>query len=102
MGEHRESQRSEGVAAEEPPPLDPGIGSLRPEEIVRAAGELARESPHTALAGAFAVGFLLGGGLTPRLLASLALMLGRRYAAEAAREALGGVVQRQIDEMNGQ
>jgi hypothetical protein len=102
MSEHRESQRSGGVSAEGEPPVEPGIGSIEPDEIVRAASELARESPHAALAGAFAVGFLLGGGLTPRLLASLAMILGRRYAAEVAREALGGVVQRQIEEMSAQ
>ncbi len=100
MGEHRASQRSEDVPAEVDPPLVPGIGSVEPEEIARAVGELARESPHAALAGALAVGFLLGGGLTPRLLASLALIVGRRYVAEAAREALQGVVQRQIEELS--
>ena len=100
MGEYHESQRSEGVSAEGEQPLEPGIGSIEPDEIVRAAAELARESPHAALAGALAIGFLLGGGLTPRLLASLAMILGRRYAAEAAREALGGLVQRQIEELN--
>src|SRR5277367_4199364 len=102
MGEHRESQRSEGVSAEGEQPLEPGIVRIEPAEILRAAAEFARESPHTALAGALAVGFLLGGGLTPRLLASLALIAGRRYAAAAAREALGGVVQRQIEEMSAQ
>jgi hypothetical protein len=100
MAEHHESQRSEGVSASPEQPLEPGIGSVEPAEIVRAAAELARENPHAALAGAFAVGFLLGGGLTPRLLASLALIVGRRYAAEAAREALGDVVQRQIEEIS--
>jgi len=99
MGEHHESQRSEGVSAEGERPLEPGIAGVDPEEVVRAALEFARESPHTALAGALAVGFLLGGGLTPRLLASVALIVGRRYAAEAAREALGSVVQQQIEEL---
>src|SRR5262249_35592630 len=59
----------------------------------------ARDNPHAALAGAFAVGFLLGGGLTPRLLVSLALLAGRRYAAQIARE--GGAPARppQMDQM---
>ncbi len=83
-----ESQRHEGGAAPQQEEQH-GVGSIEPAELVRAAAELARESPHAALAGAFAVGFLLGGGLTPRLLVSLALMASRRYAVEAAREAVG-------------
>jgi len=98
MGEHRESQRSQGGSAEEHAGV-PSIGTIDPEDVVRAAAEVARENPHAAIAGAFAVGFLLGGGLTPRLLVSLALMASRRYAAEAAREALGEAVRRQIDEV---
>jgi hypothetical protein len=98
MGEHRESQRSQGASAEEQAGV-PSIGTIDPEDVVRAAAEVARENPHTAIAGAFAIGFLLGGGLTPRLLVSLALMASRRYAAEAAREALGEAVRRQIDEV---
>ncbi len=102
MGEHQGSRSAEGVSAKGEQPLEPGLASVDPEEIVRAAAELARENPHAALAGALAVGFLLGGGLTPRLLASLALIVGRRYATEAAREALGDVVQRRIEELSAE
>ena len=35
------------------------LGIHEPAELVHAAAELARENPHAALAGAFAVGFLL-------------------------------------------
>ena len=85
-------------------PADPAggemeLGGFNPVEAVRAAAEIARENPHAALAGALAVGFVLGGGLTPRLLVSLALFAGRRYAAEAAREVLGEAVRRQMDEV---
>jgi hypothetical protein len=76
-----------------------GLGAIDPAELVRTASEVAREHPHAAVAGACVVGFLLGGGLTPRLLASLALLAGRRYAAAAAREALDAAVRRQIDEV---
>ncbi len=76
-----------------------GLGGFDPEEAVRAAAEAAREHPHAALAGGLAIGFLLGGGLTPRLLVSLALFAGRRYAAAAAREALNTAVRREIDEV---
>jgi hypothetical protein len=69
-----------------------------PREILAAAASFAKDNPHAALAGAFAVGFLLGGGLTPRLLASAALVAGKRYLAENAREALMGAVRKEIDE----
>ncbi|MFT3767899.1 MAG: hypothetical protein QM820_20815 [Minicystis sp.] len=85
------AEGAEGAMAEEPGGIDPG-------ELVQAATEFARENPHTALAGAFAVGFLLGGGLTPRILASIALFAGRKYLAEAARGALEGAVRQQIEE----
>jgi hypothetical protein len=72
------------------------LGNLHPAELARAAAELAKENPHTAIAGALAVGFLLGGGLTPRLLVSIGLFAGRRYLAAAAREALAGAVEEQL------
>jgi hypothetical protein len=93
MGQHREGPEGEEVQQEA------GIEAIEPREIARAAAELARESPHTAVAGAFAVGFLLGGGLTPRLLASVLLFVGRRYAAEMARETLGAAVRQSSDEV---
>jgi hypothetical protein len=64
------------------------LGSFDPEELAHTAEEVAREYPHGALAGCFALGFVLGGGLTPRILSSVLLFVGRRYAAVAAREAL--------------
>jgi hypothetical protein len=69
------------------------LESLDPGDLMRAAARFAQESPHAALAGAFAVGFLLGGGLTPRLLVSLGAFVGRRYAAQAVREALAGAAE---------
>ena len=89
-------QQHEGEAEEE---ALSGLGAIDPAELVRTASEVAREHPHAAIAGACAIGFLLGGGLTPRLLASLAMLAGRRYAAAAAREALDAAVRRQIDEV---
>lgn len=96
MAEQTETQQR--TAAECEKGAQPGeLGGVDPAELARAAAELARENPHTAIAGALAVGFLLGGGLTPRLLASVAVFVGRRYLAEAAREALAGAVQQQIE-----
>lgn len=99
MAHYGESQQAEASeqggadveAAEEGAAFDP-------RELLGAATEFARENPHAAVAGAFAVGFLLGGGLTPRLLASVALFAGRRYLAEAARGAIEGAVRDQIEE----
>lgn len=79
----REQGETLGTSGEE---MD--VGNIDPAEMIRAAEDLARAHPHAAVAGAFAVGFLLGGGLTPRLLTSLVVFAGRRYAAEAARQAL--------------
>jgi hypothetical protein len=81
----RQASQVEGVEDVEP-------GGFEPAELVHAAEEVARDYPHGALAGCFAVGFVLGGGLTPRLLVSALLFVGRRYAAEIAQGALGSAV----------
>jgi dienelactone hydrolase len=99
MASYGESQRAEPTAQGEEGVMEQAAG-IDPRELAQAAAEFARENPHTAIAGAFAVGFLLGGGLTPRLLASIALFAGRKYLAEAAREALEGAVRQQIEEAN--
>jgi hypothetical protein len=80
---------------------DMALGGVDPAELVRAAEEVARENPHAALAGCFAAGFVLGGGLTPRLLVSALLFVGRRYAAEIARGALGSAMQSAVGESDG-
>lgn len=97
MASYNESQRAEPSAQSAAEEMAEAAG-IDPRELAQSAAEFARENPHTALAGAFAVGFLLGGGLTPRLLASIALFAGRKYLAEAAREALEGAVRQQIEE----
>jgi hypothetical protein len=71
---------------------DAELGGIDPAELAHAAEEVARDYPHGALAGCFAVGFVLGGGLTPRLLVSALLFVGRRYATEIAQGALGSAV----------
>ena len=113
MAQHSETHRKSGTEHEHASPPAPDhpaehppeqganagdLGGIDPAELVRAAAEIARDNPHAALAGALGIGFLLGGGLTPRLLASIAVFAGRRYLAEAAREALTGAVEQQIDE----
>lgn len=51
----------------------------------------ARENPRTAVAVALGVGFVLGGGLTPRLLFGLGALAARRFAGEYAKSQLGAM-----------
>jgi ElaB/YqjD/DUF883 family membrane-anchored ribosome-binding protein len=50
-----------------------------PDQIISAVASFARENPHTALAAAAGIGFLLGGGMTPRVLGTVGLYVARRY-----------------------
>jgi hypothetical protein len=59
-----------------------------PGQVVQSVAAFARENPHVALAAAAGVGFLLGGGLTPRLMGALGFFAGRIYFREAVQEAL--------------
>lgn len=65
--EAREREQGEGVL-----PFDPS-------EAVEAVSQWARENPHAAVAAAAGIGFLLGGGLSPRLLGAAGLMAARYY-----------------------
>ncbi len=95
--QERGTQRARGEEeGEEAEALAPGLEGFDPAALVRAAADFARDNPHAAIGASFAIGFLLGGGLTPRILTSIALVAGRRYAATAAREALAGMVQREL------
>jgi hypothetical protein len=73
-----------------------GLEEVDLRRAIETASELARESPHAALAVALAAGFLLGGGLTPRLLGSVAMIAGRKYLARAVRATLTNVVEEQL------
>jgi len=64
-----------------------------PSEAIAMVSNVAREHPHAALAGAVAVGFLLGGGLTPRLLGAAALFVARKYFRMTVEETLASVQQ---------
>jgi hypothetical protein len=57
-------------------------------EAITTVSTIAREHPHAALAGAFAVGFLLGGGLTPKMLGAIGMFAARRYFRGAVEETL--------------
>src|SRR5690349_17163498 len=45
--------------------------SIKPAEIVEQVTTFTKHNPHIALAGAAAVGFVLGGGLSPRLVGAV-------------------------------
>ncbi|MRG97678.1 hypothetical protein [Polyangium spumosum] len=64
------------------------LGGVDPSQVLTMVSDVARANPHAALAGAVAVGFLLGGGLTPRLLGAAALFAARRYFRGAVEETL--------------
>lgn len=56
----------------------------------------ARENPHAALLGAVVVGFLLGGGLTPSLLSTVAKIAGRKYLNQTVRETIQSALREQF------
>jgi hypothetical protein len=72
------------------------LASFDPTDAMEKISDFARENPHAALAGAAALGFLLGGGLTPRLLATVGMFAGRRYLNRAMRDGLEGVLRAEL------
>lgn len=80
------------------PPTESALGSVEPGELVNQVAGFARENPHLALAGAAAVGFVLGGGLTPRLVGAVGMFAARRYLQGAMREAVETVL-REVDDV---
>jgi hypothetical protein len=78
-----------------------GLDGVDLRRAIDSASELARESPHAALAIALAAGFVLGGGLTPKLLGTMAMIAGRTYLSRAVRDTLATVVEEQIAAVRG-
>jgi hypothetical protein len=62
-----------------------------PTEAIAAVTKVTRENPHAALAGAAAVGFILGGGLTPKFMGAIAMFAARRYFRATVEETLAAV-----------
>jgi hypothetical protein len=93
--------RENGEAQEADAGAELGLEGIDLRRAIESASELARESPHAALAIALAAGFVLGGGLTPRLLGSVAMIAGRTYLSRAVRETLASVVEEQIAAARG-
>lgn len=90
-----EREAGEGRSGFEEAPEDQ-VPALDPREIARAVEGFARENPHVAVGAACALGFLLGGGLTPRLIGTLALLAGKRYVNETVRATMEGVLRDQL------
>lgn len=61
---------------------------LDASEALEILARAARDNPHLALAGATAVGFVLGGGLTPRLLGAVGWMAARFYLRRTIGETI--------------
>lgn len=62
------------------------------EELDKARGTIesyARENPRTAVALALGAGFVLGGGLTPRILFGLGALAARTFARDYVKNQLG-------------
>lgn len=78
----RTSRTREEEESESALPIDPS-------EALETVSQWARENPHAALAAAAGVGFLLGGGLTPRMLGAVGLMAARYYF----KQAIGGTLE---------
>lgn len=67
-----------------------GVESLGfdPTHTVEVVTNVTRENPHAALATAVAVGFVLGGGLTPKLVGAMAMFIARRYFQATVQETI--------------
>jgi hypothetical protein len=91
--ETKETRGRKRAAADQPHhhALEP-LAGFDAGEALGAVTTYAKENPHVALAAAAGVGFLLGGGLTPRLLGAAALFVGRRYLNVMMRDALEGAL----------
>src|SRR5690349_19454691 len=86
-----EGMHTGGVGASEG--TEPSLGPLGfdASEAITTVSTIAREHPHAALAGAFAVGFLLGGGLTPKMIGAIGMFAARRYFNGAVQETLANM-----------
>ncbi|KYF68957.1 hypothetical protein [Sorangium cellulosum] len=71
------------------------LGRLDATEVTRAVSAFARENPHVALAAAAGLGFLLGGGLTPRVLSRLGSFATRSYVKSTLAQAVGALLDEQ-------
>ncbi len=76
--------------------MEEALGQIDPGQVIETVTTFARENPHTAIAVAAGIGFVLGGGLTPRLLGTIGLFAARQYFRETMREQLQGSLGEQL------
>jgi hypothetical protein len=62
-----------------------------PNHAIEVVTKVTRENPHAALAGAVVVGFVLGGGMTPRLLGAIAMLAARQTFRATVEETLASL-----------
>lgn len=77
------------------------LSQIDTAQVLDTVSSFARENPHTALAIAAGIGFILGGGLTPRLLGTIGMFAARQYMRDAVNVALQGAVSEQPEQRTG-
>lgn len=87
---HQGEEAQGGLEAEGD--MEQALNRIDPEQVLETVTDFARENPHTALAVAAGVGFVVGGGLTPKLLGAIGLFVARQYMRDTLNEALQGAV----------
>jgi hypothetical protein len=74
--------------SDEPSDIQGALSNIEPGEVIAQVTTFARANPHLALGGAVALGFVLGGGLSPRLISAVGMIAARRYLAGSMKETL--------------
>lgn len=77
-------RRHESVEKEAPKNMEPK--EFDPSQAIESVTKITRENPHAAVAGAIAIGFVLGGGMTPKLLGAIAMFAARNYFRATVEE----------------
>ena len=85
----------------EPGELFSGLSQIDPQQALGTISEMTRQNPHAAIGVGLAVGFLLGGGLTPRLLGAIGLFAARRYFRQTINQTLESVLQEELGNRTG-
>ena len=76
----------------DPSEIEGALRNIEPAQVIGEVCTFARANPHIALAGAAAVGFILGGGLTPRLVGAVGMLAARRYLQGSMKETLESLI----------
>ena len=95
-GVQQNARGNGGPAQGEQQELFPGLSQIDPQQALSAVTDFARQNPHAALGAGVAVGFLLGGGLTPRLIGAIGLFAARRYFRQTVNQTLEAVLHEEL------